>query len=450
MLSKKSGKLFVFVIKWCNFCGGMPLIWDGRRGQLRATKKGQVRWGCAFFLQVLLCLFTYYRLVKITLNFYDFKCAYPDRIRFRRASSLYKYKFINMDVEIVYCYLLATIYALLVALSINMVKTYKELVLFTNSYLKFTAYFRESYTVRLGRLWKNGCEDWVQLMITLAISAPIIPTLHYLLNPWHPQYITSLLISLEEKEELDLTIMLYKYGLAMTILLTGTFVMFQIVFIWIVTSTLLFITANVTISAYVLTSTITEMTLSSTIEFPQLPRFPRRGQYLIKNHVTKDKLRTIPNLLRCYRSFQIFERMAHLCFAELAFVIEVLQIIFISLTVYILFHFWKQISLGSIILLCLFLFLIIPYWVFILRLIGKFKGKTEKCCESWKFIKLNFVNEIRYLKAIRRSCHPITITAGFNLFEMQIKHVPYFIFYIACGIILWHLIYHDFVCREFV
>jgi len=97
-------------------------------------------------------------------------------------------------------------------------------------------------------------------MITASISAPIIPTLHYLLNPWHPQYITSLLIFHEEDEELDLTIMMYKYGLALTILLTGSFVMFQIVFIWIVTSTLLFITANVTISAYVLTSAINEMT----------------------------------------------------------------------------------------------------------------------------------------------------------------------------------------------
>lgn len=119
---------------------------------------------------------------------------------------------------------------------------------------------------RLRRTWNNGCEDLVQIMITLAISAPLLPTIHFLYNPWHPMYLTYHLIAPDQQTrtseitKITLSSIINKHGIVTTAVSLGTFGAFQILFIWTITSTILFITVNVTISAFVFKSAIGEMT----------------------------------------------------------------------------------------------------------------------------------------------------------------------------------------------
>ncbi len=102
-------------------------------------------------------------------------------------------------------------------------------------------------------------------MITLAISAPLFPTIHFFFNPWHPMYLTYHLVSIQEMSTSELVqagvlSVIQNYGLVMTILILGTFAVLQIFFIWVIASTILFLTVNVTISAFVFRSAIREMT----------------------------------------------------------------------------------------------------------------------------------------------------------------------------------------------
>lgn len=102
-------------------------------------------------------------------------------------------------------------------------------------------------------------------MITIAISAPLFPTIHFFFNPLHPMYLTYHLVSIHEMSTPHLVpsnvySIIQNYGLILTIIILGTFAVVQMLFIWMIASTILFLTVNVTISALVFRSAIREMT----------------------------------------------------------------------------------------------------------------------------------------------------------------------------------------------
>lgn len=126
--------------------------------------------------------------------------------------------------------------------------------------------------------------------------------------------------------------------------------------------------------------------------------------------------------------------------------VELLQTVFISLMVFVMLKFSHKISTGSIVILVVIIMLGCSLWTFILSIVGKFKRRTERCCRSWKHVKCNYVDEFRYMKVVKKSCHPITIWAGKNIFELQIKHIPMFLYIIAYNVIVWNVIYRNYFC----
>lgn len=146
MLSKKSGKLFKIVIRWCNVCGGMPFVWNGRRGHVTITRKGQLRWGTAFIVQTILCFYTYVRLYQIVTGLGSLQqCNSVINTNSKPvigSSSGILQSTLKLDAEIAYCFLHVVIHTYMIAISVNTLLNQKKLVLFTNSYLKFTSHFR--------------------------------------------------------------------------------------------------------------------------------------------------------------------------------------------------------------------------------------------------------------------------------------------------------------------
>lgn len=162
--------------------------------------------------------------------------------------------------------------------------------------------------------------------------------------------------------------------------------------------------------------------------------------------MTKDKLRTCSSLIRCYRAFQIVETLAHHCFSGLAFAVEALEIFLNSLIFFVLIQFAQRLSTGSTILLLLVIFINYLIWTFILSIVGRFKNRTLRCCQSWKYVKCHYVDEYRYMKVVKKSCHPITIWAGNNIFEMNTRHIPLFLYASACNVIIWNVMYRNNFC----
>lgn len=124
----------------------------------------------------------------------------------------------------------------------------------------------EAYITRLNRSWKNGCEDLVQIMISIAVAAPILPTIHFVANPWHPFYFTHYLVSQNVQVETGfpsislLQAAVEKYGLVWVSIALVSFALFQIIMVWIICSAILFIIVDVTVSAFVFTCAVKEMT----------------------------------------------------------------------------------------------------------------------------------------------------------------------------------------------
>lgn len=146
MLSKKSGKLFKIVIRWCNICGGMPFIWNGRRGKVCITRKGQIRWGLAFLVQLSLCIYTYFKLFQLVTDLGDLQQCKSRKFVNMIGGKLLKMStpksLVKIDAELAYCFIHALIYTFMIALNINTILNQREIVLFTNTYLKFTSHFR--------------------------------------------------------------------------------------------------------------------------------------------------------------------------------------------------------------------------------------------------------------------------------------------------------------------
>lgn len=148
MLSKKSGNLFRIVLRWCNICGGMPFIWNGRRGRVSITKRGKIRWTIAFLAQVCLCIHTYFHISRFLLE----NVSNDDLSRKTESNKfialklhqklVYNNKVELTDVDITYWITYTLVLTVILTVSINTIANLKELVCFTNTYLRFTAHFR--------------------------------------------------------------------------------------------------------------------------------------------------------------------------------------------------------------------------------------------------------------------------------------------------------------------
>lgn len=128
--------------------------------------------------------------------------------------------------------------------------------------------YSEAYAVRLPRSWKNGCEDLIQIFITFSITFPILPIIHFLLTPLQLQFFTSLMVPFANNDEhttLDynnttIPKIFHLYGAVITAVILVPVLIYQIICMWTITFTFLFVTSHVTISAFVFNSAIKQMT----------------------------------------------------------------------------------------------------------------------------------------------------------------------------------------------
>lgn len=147
MLSRKSGQLFETVLKWCYTYGGMPFIWNGRRGRVTLTSKGKQRWAAAIIFQLISCIYIAFRISQIAF-YYARGLQFHTKIGKKLSwSSPSLYKFTNLevgsfDIGVAYCLVYIMVHAYSIALFINTIRNSKELILFINSYLKFITFFR--------------------------------------------------------------------------------------------------------------------------------------------------------------------------------------------------------------------------------------------------------------------------------------------------------------------